>query len=68
MSDQLFQYAQNKFVNPKRIIAANAYQKEDVLRVAIDLDVSDAAKSTVYSDPFKTVEECNQFLQKIPVL
>lgn len=74
----LFQYAKNRFINPEKIIGASIYSKQTetpndegkypvILRVAIDLDVKEAPKATVYSDPFNSEEEAKNFLLTIPM-
>lgn len=78
MSKQLFEYAKNRFVNPTKIISMSIYSKQAetpnergeytvIYRVAIDLDVKEAPKSTVYSDAYETEELAKQFLLSIPV-
>lgn len=78
MSEQNFQYAKGRYVNPKRIVEVSVYSKQatspdnegnypTTWRVAISLDVKEAEKSTVYSDPFATETDANNFAQKIPL-
>lgn len=78
MPEQMFEYAKNRFVNPKKIIGVSIYQKQGqdvdqdgnypvVYRVAIDLDVKDSPKGTVYSDPYTSESEAKKFLVTIPI-
>lgn len=74
----MFQYAKNRFVNPKKIVSVSIYSKQSkdvdesgnypvVHRVAIDLDVKEVTKSVVYSDAYATEQEAAKFLSTIPV-
>jgi len=78
MAKTMFRYATGRFVNPSRILTANIYQKDadpddrttqngKVIRVAIDLDAEQAAKTVVYSDPFPSVPDAEKFIMSIPV-
>lgn len=78
MSNQLFEYAKNRFVNPAKIIGVSIYSKQSqspdnqgnyplTYRVAIDLDVKEVSKATVYSDGYPTEAEAKEFLVKVPV-
>lgn len=78
MSNVLFEYAKNRFVNPAKIIGVSVYTKQastpnemgeyvHVYRVAIDLDVKEATKGTVYSDAYETEQAAIAFLKTVPV-
>ena len=64
----MFEYRKDRFVNAQRIIAANIYQKEGSLKVAIDLDVRETANNCVYSDPFTSIEAARAYIAIIPWL
>lgn len=78
MSNQLFEYAKNRFVNPSKITAVSVYSKQSqevddngqyviAYRVAIELDVKDATKATVYSDAYPDEISARNFALKVPV-
>lgn len=75
---QLFEYAKNRFINPGKIIGTSIYHKQGqepdeggnypiVYRVAIDLDVKDAPKATVYSDAYESEQGAKAFMLTIPI-
>lgn len=64
----MFEYAQGRFVNLQRVICANVYNKDNTLRVAIDLDVSESSRSTVYTAPFDSHDSAVNWIKAMPVL
>lgn len=66
MSEKMFEYAKGKFVNPKKVIAVNAYEKEGKWRAAIDVDVVSKEKATLYSDAFETYDSCRNYIANFP--
>lgn len=64
----MFEYSTGRFVNPARIIGASIYTKEDKIRVAIDLDVAEASKKSVFSDQMASVDEARTFIRTIPTV
>jgi hypothetical protein len=78
MSKNMIEYRPGRYVNPKRIISANVFKKDEidnngiptgktVIRVAFDLDVKDINKSVVYSDSFPTVQAAHNYILDFPV-
>lgn len=74
----MFEYAKGRFVNPAKIVSANIYRKADggtdnegkpteIIRVAIKLDVNEATKSEVYSDPFANEVLAAAFVKSLPL-
>lgn len=61
-----FKYAQGRTVNSKLIVGASIYQKDGKYKVAIDLDTVNPDRRTVYSDPYATESEAQQFINTIP--
>jgi uncharacterized membrane protein affecting hemolysin expression len=77
MSKMNFEYAKNRFVNPKKIVDASIYTKQAqapdaqgnyhvTVRVALSIDTENKDKGTVYSDPFATETAAREFIQNIP--
>ena len=77
MSKQPFQFAKGRFVNPARILTAHIYQKDEtdnsgqatgrkILRVAIELDTLDKAKSSIFSDAMPDLAAAESFINSIP--
>jgi hypothetical protein len=73
----MFEYAQGRFLNPKRIICANIYRKKitqdasqgiarEEIRVAIDLTTGGPKPECVYAGPFTSEEHAKQFIQTLP--
>jgi len=62
----MFEYSTGRFVNPARIIGASIYTKEDKMRVAIDLDVAEASKKSVFSDVMLSTDQARSFIKTIP--
>jgi len=74
----MFEYAKGRFVNPSKISNCSIYTKQGdtpdeqgnypiTHRVAIDLDVKDATKATVYSDAYTNDSEARRFVGTIPI-
>lgn len=63
----MFEYQTNRFLDPKRIIGANIYSKDNAIRVAIDIDTIVTDKSCLYAGPFDTIEKAKAFIGTIPV-
>lgn len=78
MNEDKFEYAKGRYVNTAKIIDLAVYGKQSttvndkgeypvVWRVAIALDVQATDKGTVYSDPFETEPQANQFAKSVPL-
>jgi hypothetical protein len=63
---RFFKYAVGRFVDPAKVVGASIYNKDNQIKVAIDLDVQNVEKATVFSGPFQTVEEAERFILTIP--
>lgn len=77
MSKMNFEYAKNRFVNPKKIVDASIYSKQAqapdangnypvTIRVALSIDTENKDKGTIYSDAFETETAARAFIQNIP--
>lgn len=77
MSKMNFEYAKNRFVNPKKIVDANVYSKQAqapnenghypvTIRVALSIDTENKEKGTIYSDPFPSETEAREYIKNIP--
>lgn len=66
------EYSKGRFLPSSKILTAQVYTKEQkngdgspsgnhVIRVAIELDSDNPKGTTVYSDPFSTMEEARNF-------
>lgn len=75
----MFEYANGRFLNPARLIAANIYKKQNgiaetngqpltEIRVAIDLANGTDKPSCVYAGPYASEEEARKFIQSMPVV
>lgn len=63
----MFEYQKDRFVDPKKIIAANIYSKDNAIRVALDIDTVVSDKSCLYAGPFDNIEKAKTFIGSIPV-
>ena len=62
----MFEYQKGRFVNAKKIVGFNIYQKDNTWRIAIDLDVESTKENCVYSQGFNTYDEALVFAKTIP--
>jgi hypothetical protein len=78
MSEQSFEYARGRFINPSRIIEVSVYKKdvpgkenpsayETVYRIALTLDVQQADKSVVYSDAYASEADALAYARAVPL-
>ena len=67
MENKMFEFAKGRYVNPRKILSVNIYQKESNWRVAIELDASYKEQHTVYSDPFTIYEAAQAYVNLIPL-
>lgn len=58
----MIKISENKFVNEKKVLSANIYSKESVIKVAIELDSTSKEMSTVYAGPFQSVQDAEKFI------
>lgn len=65
MKKGLFEFAKGKFLNTKKLIQANIYEKDGGFRVAFDMDAASKEKATLYSDKFTSAEAATALIQQI---
>jgi len=58
----MFEIATNRFINRKKIIGANIYEKDGKIRVAITLDTVNKEEATAFSGEMATKEEARTFI------
>lgn len=64
----MWEYCNGRYVNVSKVMSTGIYQKDGKIRVAIELDVTRAEKSTVYSDEFQSIEAAKEYCKTMPVL
>lgn len=78
MENEKFEYAKNRFCNPKKIIEVSVYSKQSqspdsegqypaAWRVALTIDVQNKDKGTLYSDAFETERQAVDFAKSVPI-
>lgn len=74
----MYEYAAGRFVKPSAMITANIYEKAEkdstgqgsgrtILRVAIDIDVKNAERNVIYSDPMADRAAAIRYIEALPV-
>jgi len=64
----MFEIAPNRFIVAKRIVSANVYQKDNVIKIAIEMDTVNAEARTQYSAPMADMQQASSFVNKISSL
>jgi len=62
----MIKISENKFINENKVLSANIYQKDGVIRVAIELDATSKEMATVYAGPYTSVLDAERFILSIP--
>lgn len=58
----MIEIAPNRFINRKRIVGANIYTKDNVIRVAITMDTINKEEATCFSGTMETTEQARNFI------
>lgn len=61
----MIEIAPGRFINRKRIVGANIYQKDGKIRVAITLDTVNKEESTVFSGEMANDTEARNFISNL---
>lgn len=58
----MIKISENRFVNEKKILSANIYSKDGIIKVAIELDSTSIEMSAVYAGPFQSQSDAEKFI------
>lgn len=58
----MIEIAPNRFINRKRIVGANIYEKDGKIRVAITLDTVNKDEATCFSGEMADKQEARNFI------
>lgn len=61
----MIKISENKFVNEKKVLSANIYSKDGIIKVAIELDSSSKEMATVYAGPFQAQSDAERFIHTL---
>lgn len=61
----MIEIAPNRFVVKKRIVAANIYVRDNVIKVAISLDTLNKEEQTVFSGQMANEQEARNFVSNL---
>jgi hypothetical protein len=62
----MFEIAPGRFINLKKVIGANAYEKNGKWRVAFTMDTVNKEAETMYSAEFTAYEPAKALIQSLP--
>lgn len=63
----MFEIAPGRFVNPKKIIGANVYEKNGKWRVAFTMDTINKEAENAFSGEHTAREAAEAFIKSVPI-